>query len=235
MDSINQLKKILVLIAAILVLQVILSIMILYNLTIQSPASLFNRSQSYINNTDSTKIISQMLSENPYFFGNPDSPVTIMEFSDFQCPYCSEVYPIINNLINNYKDKVRFSFHHFPLPNHKDAMQAALSLEAAGRQNKYWEMYNLLSKEYQAQGDKEQKNEQILNFAEKLGLDMATFKNDLNDTKNLDKIQKDLENGKKLGVKATPTVYINGRKIDGVRDYETYSKIIEEELDKIKK
>lgn len=125
---------------------------------------------------------------------------------------------------------VRFGFYNFPLPEHKNALQAALTLEAAGKQNQYWEMYNLLNDEFKAHGDKAMDSGQILTYAEKLGLNITEFKQDLNDTRNLEYIQNDHENGKILGVGGIPTVFINGIKVEGANGYETYSNIIDEEL-----
>jgi len=231
-DEMNQIKILLALILGILILQVILSPMILYGLNKQSSLNSINQNLGNANISDTTEIISQIIKKNTHVLGNQDSTVAITMFADFECPYCNEAFPVINKLINEYKDKVKFSFHHFPLTEHKNALQAALALEAAGKQNKYWDMYNLLIEGYKSQGAKALANEQILQYAEKIGLDMTVFQNDLNEQKGLNIIQEDLDNGKKLGIKGIPTVYISNQKLEGIQNYEDYSKVIEEELNK---
>jgi len=225
--DINKIKKILSLIVAILLLQVILSIMILYYITTPSSASSVN---DYIGNPDTSKTVSEITKQSTHVIGNKNAPVSIIMFADFQCPYCNATFPAINRVINDYKDKVKFSFHHFPLPEHQEAWQAALALEAAGNQNKYWEMYELLTNTYQKQGDIALSYESIMDNAKKLNLNIDDFKNDIDHKANLRVIQKDIDSGQKMGVKGIPTVYINNRQVNGIQDYKVYSQIIEEEL-----
>jgi protein-disulfide isomerase len=225
MEDIDRIKKLLTLIVAILVLQVIFSILILYCLTIPLSANSIKG-----NNLDTAGLIKQLTQGSGHVQGSRDAPVTMILFADFQCPYCNEVFPIVSELVSTYKEKMEFSFHHFPLSGHNYAGQAAPALEAAGSQNKYWEMYNLIIEEYREKGDEALTKERLYNCAKKLGLNMTDFSNDINEKRNQNIIQKDMGNGEKLGVQGIPTVYINTRKVVGVQDYDTYAKIIEEEL-----
>lgn len=226
MTDTDKIKKMLSLIVAILLLQVIFSIILLYNIISLSSASYVNDYMS----PHTSKIISEIMSQSTHVLGKKESPITIIMFADFQCPYCNATFPVINHVIDNYKDKVKFSFHHFPLPEHKEAWKIALSFEAAGNQNKFWEMYKLFVDQYQKQGDKALSYEAIINNAKALNLSIEDFKSDIDHKTNLKVIQKDIESGQRLGITGIPTVYINDKQINGIQEYQTYSQVIEEEL-----
>ena len=159
--------------------------------------------------------------------GPADAKVTIVEFSDFQCPYCSKAIPIMKALRKKYPKDVRVAFMHMPLDFHEDANLAAQASLAAGEQGKFWEYHDLLFENQQAlkPGD-------LNKYAEKLGLNMAKFKNALKTQKYKKHIEADMDEARDAGATGTPTFFVNGREVIGARPVEDFSKIIDEELAK---
>ncbi len=141
--------------------------------------------------------------------GPTNAPVTIVMFSDFQCPSCSATHPILDRAIAEYPGKIRFVVRDFPLESiHENAFSAALAANAAAKQGKFFEYIDLLY------GDQEDLGkETYLRFAEKLGLNQKKFELDLDDKAAADEIRKDIADGDKYGVNGTPTVFINGVKV----------------------
>jgi len=139
--------------------------------------------------------------------GAPMAPVTIVEFSDFQCPYCGRAHPELSRTVAQGEGKVKLVFKHYPLSGHSRALPAALAAEAAGRQGKFWEMADLLFENQTALEDGD-----LLGYAQQLGLDMDRFKADMASDEVRARIDADRAEGAKLGVSATPTLFIGGRK-----------------------
>ena len=151
----------------------------------------------------------ELLPEDTVTKGNKNAKVQLVEFSDFQCPACKAYQPIVDSLIEQYKEKLVFGYRHFPLSQHKLAQYAAQTAEAAGEQGKFWEMYEYLF-ELQDSLTKELINE----GAQTLGLDANAFNNALNSEKYEQKILRDLSDGKRFGVDSTPTFFLNGKKLN---------------------
>lgn len=162
--------------------------------------------------------------------GSPDALVTIVEWSDFQCPFCSRVGPTIEQIQEKYGDQVRIAFKHNPLPMHNRAMAAAVAAEAAGRQGKFWEMHDKLFANGRALSD-----ENIDAWAAELELDVEQFKNDQSDPALTKKIRAQQAQGAKLGARGTPSFFVNGRFVSGAQPLEAFSSLIDEELKKAEK
>lgn len=151
-----------------------------------------------------------------HVFGNTDSKVILIEYGDFQCPSCGGAHPQIKAVTEEYKDRIAFIFRNFPLTSiHPNAKAAAGAVEAAGLQGKYWEMHNLV---FESQQDWSsltgaERNSAFVGYAESLGLDKDRFLSDLAAEQVNKKISFDLALGKKVGVEATPTFYLNGNKV----------------------
>jgi len=141
--------------------------------------------------------------------GPESAPVTLVEFSDFQCPACKSFEPVVEEVINKYSDRLRFVYRHYPLPQHDLAFKAAQASQAADLQGKFWEY----KKEVFAiqENLKEGSFEEI---AQKLGLDLEKFRNDLNDEKTAKKVQQDLSDARALNLNGTPSFFVNGEKIE---------------------
>ncbi len=140
--------------------------------------------------------------------GSADAPVTIVEFTDYECPACAKIHPIIEELVKEYAGKVNWVVRDFPLEKHPNAYRAAEAAEAAREQGKYWEYVNLLFQNQTAlSADK------LKEYASQLRLDRAQFDAALGSGKFADRIQRDLREGAKIGVNSTPAVFVNGRRV----------------------
>jgi protein-disulfide isomerase len=163
---------------------------------------------------------------NAPFEGPADAPVTIVEFSDFQCPFCSRVVPTVHQLVKEYEGKVRFAFRQHPLPMHKDATSAAKASLAANEQGKFWEMHDGLFQNQRALND-----EGILKIAQDLKLNIAKFKSDWKSTKYDAQIKADMEFAQKNGATGTPAFFINGVALKGARPIESFREVINKLLE----
>lgn len=149
--------------------------------------------------------------------GNPNAPVKVYEFSDFQCPYCSRVGPAVKDLQKAYGKDVAIVFKHFPLSFHKEALPAAKASMAAMEQGKFWEYHDkLFTVQKELRGATAEK---FVGWAVELGLDKAKFEASFKDAKWDAKVKADMEEGRKAGLRGTPTVYINGRRFQPQRGY----------------
>lgn len=159
--------------------------------------------------------------------GNAKAPVLMVQFSDFQCPFSKrfykEVFPQIEKEYIS-TGKVKFAYRDFPLDFHPLAKGAAAASRCAGRQNKYWEMFDKLSQSEALD------TESLKKYAQEIKLDMQVFNACLNEQKIKDGIEKDLKDGLGFGVSGTPSFFINGRFVVGAQPFDIFKKIIEEEL-----
>src|SRR5580765_6977145 len=161
--------------------------------------------------------------------GGANAKVTIVEFSDFQCPFCSRVVPTLHQIEKEYGDKVRVVFRHNPLPFHGDAPLAAEAAVAAQAQGKFWEMHDKLFANQQAI-----KRPDLEKYAGEIGLDVGKFKAALDSGAGKAQVNGDVQYGNSLpgGGMGTPTFFINGRKLAGAYPFENFDKLIKEALAK---
>ncbi|MDF1562167.1 MAG: thioredoxin domain-containing protein [Deltaproteobacteria bacterium] len=159
--------------------------------------------------------------------GPADAKVTIVEWSDFECPFCSRVVPTIKELTDSYGKDIRIAFKHQPLPFHKNAHLAAQAVEAAGAQGKFWEYHDKLFANQKALD-----RPQLEQYAGELGLDMAKFKASLDQGAFKKKIDAHSNEGRGVGANGTPTFFINGRLLSGAQPVDAFKRIIDEELKK---
>jgi protein-disulfide isomerase len=157
--------------------------------------------------------------------GAIDAPVTIVEFSDLQCPYCSQALPIINGILKDHPNQVRLVFKHFPLAFHPDSLLAHQAALAAGEQGKFWEMHDLI---FTHQNNL--KRDELIHMAQSLGLDMKRFVAELDSERSRSKIIADQNEGMHLGVSATPTFYVNGKELIGVGSQSEFTAVINQAL-----
>jgi protein-disulfide isomerase len=139
--------------------------------------------------------------------GNPRAAVTLVEFTDFQCPNCAVAQPVLDKLLSEYGDRVRLVVRDFPLSQHPDALKAAEAAEAARAQGKYWEYVALLFGNQSALGV-----EQLKQYATRLGLDRAKFDAALDGGKLTEQVRRDVLDGERAGVNGTPAIFVNGRR-----------------------
>lgn len=158
--------------------------------------------------------------------GPADAPVTIVIFDDFECPYCAKAVPLVKEVVNAYPDQVRLVYKHFPLGMHKHAKAAAIASMAAERQGKFWPLHDLLFANY----NKLNPNK-ITQLAEQAGLDMARFEVDRKDPRLQQQLNADMREGKRVGVRGTPTIFVNGRRLPQ-RSRAAFDQLIKAELAK---
>ena len=159
--------------------------------------------------------------------GAKQPKVTIVEFSEFQCPFCSRVNPTIAEVLKTYGNDVQVQFRHNPLPFHNNAMIASLAGEAAREQGKFWEMHDKMFANQQAL---ERAN--LEKYAEEIGLNMGKFKAALDAEKGKDRIKRDMDDAAKFGARGTPNFFINGRNLRGAQPIEAFKATIDEEIKK---
>ncbi len=166
------------------------------------------------------------------FYGKMDSPVTLVEFVDFQCEACYAYYPSVKQLKAEYGDRVKFQVRNFPITSgHQFAFQAARAAEAAARQNKFWEMHDKIFEGQKTWEQTQDPGSIFEGYAQSIGLDMEKFKTDRNSSEVAAVINKDLADTKEIGASGTPTFVLNGKKIDNPgQDYEALKKILDDAL-----
>jgi protein-disulfide isomerase len=145
--------------------------------------------------------------------GDPDATVTLEEFGDYQCPPCAGIATFIDQLQKEYQPRLRLIFRNFPLPQHKNARDAALAAEAAGLQGKFWEMHDLLYREQDVWSKAESVRELFDAYAGMLGLNHDRFRKDIDGEKVKARVDSDVERGNSLGVKNTPTIFVNNHEL----------------------
>lgn len=164
------------------------------------------------------------LNQYDHVLGAQHPVIELIEFGDYQCPHCGAAFPIVKQLQKTYVKNMLFAFRHFPLTNaHEFAFAAAVAAEAAGRQQRFWEMHDLIFE------NQDQLSEELFpELAESLSLNMAAFSRDQADPALTEKVEADFESGVRSGVNGTPSFYVNGQKYNGSYDYDSMSVEIEQ-------
>jgi protein-disulfide isomerase len=161
--------------------------------------------------------------------GPPDAPVTLLEYGDYQCPHCGRVYPVIEQLVEQYAGRIRVAYRHFPLikmhPHAKLAAEAAEAAGAAGGEAAFWKMHGLL---FTHQGELAPEN--LLEYARQVGLDLDRFEKDLIGHLYGPRVQEDLAGGMRTGVNGTPSFFVNDRRYTGPKDAAGLKAAIDESL-----
>ena len=159
--------------------------------------------------------------------GNKSAPVTIVEFTDFECPFCASVQPTLKQLLEQYPDQIRLVFKNYPLGFHRNARKAHLAAMCAEEQGKFWPYrYHLFGNQ------RALKKEDLLRYAESFGLGMEPFERCLEEEKYSGLLQKDYEQGLLLGVRGTPTFFVNGTYFSGAQPLSFFKSVIEAELNR---
>ena len=156
--------------------------------------------------------------------GPGDAPVTLVEYGDYQCPFCGAAYPILKDVQARMADRLRFVFRNFPIStSHPNAELAAEAAEAAAVQGRFWEMHDLLYENQDRLG-----GEDLHVYAERLGLDLETFDSELAGHAYTARVREDFMSGVRSGVNGTPTFYLNGSRYDGSYEAETLLAALEQ-------
>ena len=169
--------------------------------------------------------------EGDWVKGNPEAQITIVEYADYQCPACASYQPVVKRVVEEYSEKVKVVYRHFPLITiHPNAFNAAKASEAAGLQDKFWEMHGILYEKQEEWSDDGNAKDKFFGYAEDLELDIDKFKSDFDSSEVKESVEKDLFDGQRLGVSGTPTFYMNGKKLSGVGGFDDFASKINELL-----
>lgn len=163
------------------------------------------------------------------FQGPANAKVTVVEYADFQCPFCARAYPTVKQLMGDYSGKVKFYFKSYPLPFHQNAQKAAEAYECALAQGKSWEYHDKLFENGQGDGTG-LNNADLKKYAADLGLDTATFNSCLDGGQMASRVAAEAAEGSRNGVSGTPTFFINGQPLVGAQPYGNFKSIIDQQL-----
>ncbi len=183
--------------------------------TLGSGTLLYRAKRQQLKNIpESESVLAKTNTDSAHIRGNPDAPVTLEEFGDFQCPPCGKFSEFVEELLKEYNSRLRLVFRNFPLSGHEHAREAALAAEAAGLQGKFWEMHDTLYREQETWTKAPNVRELFESYAGTIGLDVDQFKKDMDGDKARERVDSDRALADFLGVKATPTLFINNRPVD---------------------
>ncbi len=186
-----------------------------------------NSAQVKVPDTDKNESLS--VKDSDHILGNPNAKVAMIEYSDFECPFCSRLFKeTLPRLKENFikSGKIKFIYRHFPLKSiHQNAQKAAEASECAGEQGKFWEYHDIVFERQGSLGISSFKQ-----WSQELGLNSASFDSCLDSGKYASRVDEDFNEGVTLGVNGTPATFINGKLISGAMPYEEFERIINEEL-----
>lgn len=176
--------------------------------------------------------IPEAVSSNDWTRGNKDSKVTLIEYSDFQCPACASYALLLTKITQDYGDKVLFVYRHFPLVSiHKTAILSATAAEAAGKQNKFWEMSDKLFQNQSRWADNPDAEDMFIGYAGELGLDLNKYKSDLDSKELKNKIEDSYQKATAIRLNYTPSIFLNGNLIKNPASYDEFKAIIESAIE----
>jgi protein-disulfide isomerase len=182
--------------------------------TLGSGAMLYRAKRSQLLSISANRVLSGKNDKSIHIRGNPDAPATLEEFADFQCPPCGSFASFGEELLKQYDSRLRIVFRNFPLPGHKHAREAALAAEAAGLQGRFWEMHDVLYREQAVWSTAPNTRELFESYAGTIGLNLDQFRKDMDGEKVREQVDSDHALGDSLGVKLTPTLFINNHPVD---------------------
>jgi|SRR3990170_8772807 len=172
------------------------------------------------------------ISESDWVRGAENPKVTLVEYSDFQCPACGSYFPLINQAEDEFKENLRFVYRHYPIREiHQNAQLSAQAAEAAGKQGKFWEMHDKLFDFQSAWSESGNAKEMFIGYAQDMDLNVDQFKTDLDSSEAADNVQSDYQSGLRLGISSTPTFFLNGTRIKNPGSYEELKSLIQSAID----
>lgn len=163
--------------------------------------------------------------------GSATAPVTIIEYSDFQCPACAAYFPIMKSLEQKYGDQIAIVYRNYPLTQiHPNAQLAAQAAEAANLQGKFWEMHDLLFERQSSWSSLSNAKQTFIDYAKELQLDEQKFTDDLNSSDIKNRVAADVASGNSVAISGTPTFFLNGKKLTNPSTEDAFAKLIDAEL-----
>ena len=180
--------------------------------TLGSGAMLYHAKRPHVLSIPEDKTLAaKSNAESPHIRGNPNAPVTLEEYGDFQCPPCGMFAAFLGQLEKEYDSRLRVVFRNFPLTMHEHAREAALAAEAAGLQGRFWEMHDVLYREQETWTKAPNSRELFESYAGTIGLDVDKFRKDMDGEQARARVDADRQRGESLGIKLTPTLFINNQ------------------------
>jgi protein-disulfide isomerase len=183
-------------------------------IAVGSGAMLYRTKRAQLLPVSENRSVSGKSGESMHIRGNPDAPVTLEEFGDFQCPPCGSFAGFTEELLKQYDSRLRIVFRNFPLPGHEHAREAALAAEAAGLQGHFWEMHDVLYREQAVWSKTPNPRELFESYAGTIGLNLDQFKKDMDGEKARERVDSDHALGDSLGITLTPFLFINNHPVD---------------------
>lgn len=181
--------------------------------------------------TGTTRELSVAIHEEDNKKGATNPTVTLVEYSDFQCPACAQYYPMVKQLASEFPDDLQVVYRHYPLVQiHKNAQSAAYAAEAAGKQGKFWDMHDMLFNTQNVWSPLENPNEQFEKYAQSLGLNIDTFKADSASKEVRDRVQRDVSGANSMNIGGTPSFFLDGTYIQNPASYESFKKLVEDRI-----
>ena len=182
--------------------------------TIGSGAMLYRAKKPHVLSIPEGKMAAKSGTESAHIRGNPDAPVTLEEYGEFQCPPCGMFATLVGQLDKEYDSRLRVVFRNFPLGVHEHAREAPLAAEAAGLQDHFWEMHDVLYREQETWSKAPNARELFESYAGTIGLDLDKFRKDMDGEKTKERVEADRQRGESLGIQTTPTLFINNQPVD---------------------
>lgn len=168
---------------------------------------------------------------NDWVLGTSTAKVTIVEYLDFECEACGAYYPITTKIKEEYKDDVRLVIRYFPLPGHKNSRTAAYAVEAAGKQGKFFEMYNILFAKQSEWSEQQMANQdQFEKYALEAGVNIEQWKNDVTSDEVKNRVEESYKEAVSLNLQGTPSFFLNGKRIQNPQGYESFKVLIDEAI-----
>ncbi len=173
-----------------------------------------------------TAFLADVVVDKDWSFGKKDALAVLVEYSDFECPACAAYHPLVKKITEEFKNDLKFVYRHYPIPGHKNAIPAAIAAEAAGRQDKFWEMHDLLFTNQVEWAESPSALKKFETYAAKIGLNLIKYKQDFESNELADKVASDYDGGNRSGVSYTPSFFLNGQLIKNPQSYDEFRAII---------
>jgi protein-disulfide isomerase len=189
----------------------------------------YKNTEKKVESTNTNQASVLEIKANDWAVGPVDAKVTVVEYLDFECEACGAYYPLTTQLKEEYKDSMRFVVRYFPLPGHKNSRTAAYAVEAAGKQGKFWEMYSILFTKQSEWSEQQVANQdQFAKYAVEAGVtNIEQWKKDVVSDEVKNRVEDSYKEAVSLNLQGTPSFFLNGKKIENPKGYESFKLLIE--------
>jgi protein-disulfide isomerase len=189
----------------------------------------YKNTEKKVESTNTNQASVLEIKANDWAVGPVDAKVTVVEYLDFECEACGAYYPLTTQLKEEYKDSMRFVVRYFPLPGHKNSRTAAHAVEAAGKQGKFWEMYSILFTKQSEWSEQQVANQdQFAKYAVEAGVtNIEQWKKDVVSDEVKNRVEDSYKEAVSLNLQGTPSFFLNGKKIENPKGYESFKLLIE--------